>query len=241
MFFILLVTFLAGVVGSWLLFHLNVENPVLRYPLVVLFSYGIFFLCIRLWIEFIKNRKETRCDLDAPDPSGLYDSSTQSCHDNVSVEGGGGEFGGGGASGSYGESAPSIAEPASAPDVAPSVEVGGDAIGAGEAAAGAVSEGGIVLIPIAVVLALVGTLILGSSIYLIYEAPAILSEALFEGVLAVSLIRRVRQLEEGDWVVGVFRATWIPFLVTLAVAIAGALLLVALVPDAVKLSDIWED
>lgn len=106
-------------------------------------------------------------------------------------------------------------------------------------AAGALGDDN-VIVAVIVLIVLVAT-VLASTVYVLYDAPAILSEAAFEGVLAASLIRRARAVSDQTWVGGIFRATWKPFAVTVGVAFFSGLVLHSCFPKAVKLADIlWK-
>jgi uncharacterized membrane protein YgcG len=98
MFAILLATTLSGILLSKVLLILGVVDFRVRYPLSVLFSYLVFFACIRLWLSCIAsaNRAKTSVfdwlDLPGPSPRGGGGSV---------FRGGGGQFSGAGASGSF--------------------------------------------------------------------------------------------------------------------------------------------
>ena len=76
-------------------------------------------------------------------------------------------------------------------------------------------DGGLIAM---VVLIIIISVDLGVGIYMIYEAPFILSEAAFEVVLAASLVRSSRSMNDPDWIGSVFRTTWIPFGISLFLA-----------------------
>jgi len=72
-------------------------------------------------------------------------------------------------------------------------------------------------------------------------APAILSEAAFEGFLAASLIKGTRAMSQQSWAGSIFRTTWIPFAVRLGVAFFSGVVLHDYFPKAVSLADIlWK-
>ena len=74
MFIILLVTILSGVLFSKILLMFNVVNFAIRYPLAVVFSYLVFFACIKLWLICISPSKPGEKSIlewiDFPTPSG---------------------------------------------------------------------------------------------------------------------------------------------------------------------------
>jgi hypothetical protein len=167
--------------------------------------------------------------LDLPSPSS---GGSGGC--NIpSFHGGGGAFDGGGASASFevhSTVASTISEGTSS--VADGV---GDAVGE---AAGAIGEGGIIGIVVIAVLSILIATILGSAVYIFSEAPMILSEAAFEGLLAASLVKKARIIDDKDWIGSVLKTTWKPFAIVLAVAFFAALILHSYFPEATKLSDI---
>ena len=69
-----------------------------------------------------------------------------------------------------------------------------------------------------ILIALLVLAILLATVYVIYAAPAILSEAAFNAALAGALARRTKHVSSGGWVGSVFRATVLPFLAVLILA-----------------------
>lgn len=47
----------------------------------------------------------------------------------------------------------------------------------------------------------------GAGVYLLYEAPFILSEAAFEFVLAASLVSGTKRIDSSDWMGSVLKTT----------------------------------
>ena len=124
------------------------------------------------------------------------------------------------------------------------VEHGSSAVGdsVGDVAGGAVSalgdEGGLAAIVVMTVIGSVVAIVLGAGIYMIYEAPFILSEAAFQVVLAASLVKSSRAMNEPDWIGSVFRTTCIPFGLSLLVACVGALVIHSAYPQVTKISEL---
>ena len=94
-------------------------------------------------------------------------------------------------------------------------------------------EGLIFMIVLIAVVILLG----GIAVYYIYTAPALLSEAAFEAVLAASIARRAKKSEGTGWIGAVTRATVAPFLAVLALSILLGWLAQRRCPEAVKLRD----
>ena len=105
--------------------------------------------------------------------------------------GGGGGFDGGGATESFGEVSNAFTDSSS--DILPgTIETGdgiGDAVGdvVGGVAEGLGDAGGVVAVVVFAALAAILAVVVGAGVYLVYEAPFILSEAAFECILAASL------------------------------------------------------
>jgi hypothetical protein len=235
---ILLATAFSGVLASKLFLAFSVGNFIIRYPLAVLFSYLVFFVCIKLWLLYVSPKRTSHSNLsdwlDVPTPS-----SGGSTGNNIpSFHGGGGEFDGAGASASFDLNSSVAAEvPISTISEGTSsvADGAGDVVGE---AAGAIGEGGIIGIVVLVVLSALIATILGSAVFIFSEAPMILSEAAFEGLLAASLVKKTRIIDDEDWIGSIFKTTWRPFAITLAVAFFAALILHSYFPGATKLSDI---
>lgn len=235
---ILLATAASGVLASKLFLFFNMNNFVLRYPLAVFFAYAVFFLCIKLWLIYVSPAKQKESSLwdhvDIPTPSSGGSGGIPP------LSGGGGQFSGGGASGSF-----DVAEGASSSfemmgetseGASSALEAVGDA--AGEAVGALGEEAGFIGVIVLAALAALLAAVLGSAVYVISEAPVILSEAAFEGMLAVSLVRKARLIDDEDWIGSIFRTTWIPFAITLSVSLVAALVLHRYFPEASRLSDI---
>jgi hypothetical protein len=108
----------------------------------------------------------------------------------------------------------------------------GDTVGD---AVGALGDDDIIAVIVLVIL--IGTILI-STIILLYSAPAILSEAAFEGLLAASLIRRTRTISEKAWAGSVLKTTCKPFAVTIGMAFIAGVILHSHYPNAVRLADI---
>ncbi len=239
---IIIGTALAGLLASKLLLIAHVDNIVVRYPLAVITSYLAFFCFVKLWLSYMASsgvhRTHDMGDAVADTIDGASNLSGGGTPDHGFSGGGGGHIGGGGASGSFDAQ---VDLGAHAHDVIGDTTSHashgiGDAVGhvAGEAASGVAEEGACVLVILGIALAIV----FGAGLYLVYDAPFILSEAAFDFILAASLIRSARRLDDPDWKGSVLRTTWIPFALVLLVSFCGAYILHANHPEAHKLSEI---
>lgn len=232
---ILMATCLSGALFSKLLLLLSVRDPLIRYPLTACLSYLLFFLFIKLWLWYVSTTTQQKAADTADAVTGSADltdiplnlAGRAAPQAAEAFAGGGGDFGGGGASGSFGEAAEAVA----------------DAIGkAGKSVGDKVGdlvpdldEGlGVVLLVLGVLL----TVVFGAGLYLIYSAPAILSEAAFEFLLAGSLVRRSKRMDDPDWMGSVLRATWVPFASVLAISLAVGWVLHAYFPEVERIADL---
>jgi hypothetical protein len=226
-------TALSGLIVSWALLHLNVKSMLARYPVAVICSYLAFFGFIKLWLIYMSSAgssgKSSESLVENADIIDIVPDSLPVGDVNVSLpevagfEGGGGQFQGAGASGLFDHAGEAT-------------DSGGGSIAeaAGDAASGAFDDEGFVLIILGILLAIV----FGAALYLLYAAPAILAEAAFDFALASSLVRSARRMDNPDWMGSVFRATAIPFLIVLLVAIAAAGVGIYACPEATKMSEV---
>jgi hypothetical protein len=244
---ILLATVGAGLLATRVMLALHLHNVIIRYPLAVLVAYLVFFICVKLWLKCIapsivaqargKSSSSVLNIISTPGGSGSGGGSSSTAG---VFRGGGGDFGGGGASGSF-EVVPGALAQGSADAAAGGADAGGGlAEGAGGAVADAASsldldEKGCL---VAVVLLVVAAVFLGAGIFLIVQAPVILSEAAFQFFLAAGLVKGARRMEQGDWLGSVFKATWIPLALTLALALLAGFLMHHYFPGVTRISEL---
>lgn len=198
---ICLLTISSGILMSKAILYLQYPNPAARYFFAVLFSYGIFFGLIYLWLRWHFGPKDSVREesvYDGIDVMNVGDPGIQLSAGTWNGEGG--QFSGGGASGSW-----------DSPTKEPAAKVFDGATDA----AGDLDEGFIILLVIAVIVA-----IFGGTFYIIYQAPEILFEAAFEALLVAGLIRRTKQMKSEGWAFSIFKRTWIPFAIVLVLATA---------------------
>jgi hypothetical protein len=201
----------------------------LRYALAVVGGYFSFLGFVRLWIAYqtrnwsFGRRKAERSDwsgdignVDLPDLSALGELGSGV---NAAFTGGGGDFGGGGASGSFGDALPSE-ESASAVL---------DGVGSGD------GEG------LAIVLALVallgGLLALG---FVVYSSPIMLAEVLLDVAVVGALYRKNQRHQRSHWAAGVLRRTYKPMLVLAFFAAAFGFAVQSLAPEQHTLGAVLE-
>jgi len=229
MFLIVGATFCAGVAATKLLMLGGVDVLALRYALAVCAAYLTFLLLIRIWLWYVSDSGGAELDFGG-DGVNVFDwsGSVPDSISGVDFGGAGGHFGGGGASGSWGDaaSAPLKAVPKgggggsdwSLPDVPD------------------LGEGCVVLLILGV---LVAVLFIAGA-YLIWTAPAILGEVAFEAILATVLARRARKVERGGWIESIWRKTVWTFLAVLALSILLGWYAQKRCPEARRLKDAIE-
>jgi hypothetical protein len=208
MFLITLAMLLSGVLVSKVLWTFGVRALLIRYPVAVLCSYGIFFVLIRLWLWYV-SLKGGRDDSDG---SSSYDE----LDDGLATDGviAGAELATSG-----------VRHTRRAYSKASNFDLGDLSDGDGE---------GLVL----ALLLLVLLALFGSSLYLIWEAPALLTEAAVQMVLATSLRRATRQIDTPDWAGSVLGKTWAPFAIVLFLTFAFATAARHYCPTATRLTEI---
>lgn len=219
------------VVGAmWASAHLQLmlgqESLALRYLLTLGVGYAVFLVVLRLWAGWLVGEEP----LDAGDALDLADAGSdvadaawnaaRSIDFPTLRAGGGGDFGGGGASGDFGDALD-----------------GGSAVGeiAGGVleGAGSLDEGAVVVVPVVIVF-LAGLLILfgaGSLLLLYFGSDVLLAVAVEVAFGYVSARTAVRVVREG-WVETVVRLTWKPLLGTLVCAVLLGALIDHFVPQA---------
>jgi hypothetical protein len=240
---------LSGVVASKLLLGLGVTQILVRYPLAVLLSYLTFFLLIRLWLLYVSPPRpatakqkvdRSSIDLDLSQVDLIDAISTAADVNAVPAEpvfgptfGGGGDFGGAGATDYWGETTPSVVPRVSSS----SISTGGSG---GKSSSGGffdldLGDEGIVLILFLLLL----LIIFGAGAWLVWQAPVILSEAAFEALLVSGLVKASNRIERGNWIGSIFRATFFPFAIVMAMTLIFSAAAHHYCPDAVKLPDIF--
>jgi hypothetical protein len=235
---ILIATVLSGFLASKLLLLIPINSMVIRYPLAVLCSYLVFFLLIKIWLWYISIVKpfessEAVGDIlsNLPDPS----VSGTTIGEAPRWGGGlGGTSGGGGASGSFSGQMSNVQEGLANSSSGSSGSSGGITDAVGDVASG-IDDDSFVLIVLRILLAV----IFGSSLYLLINAPHILSDAAFNFLLATSLIRGYKTMNKPDWVGSVFRTTYIPFFIVLLIATGAAWFIHARFPQVIKISELF--
>lgn len=201
----LLIVSLTGGIGflaSAGLLAAGIEGLAVRYALSCCIAYLGFLCLLWLWLRWSWDW----LDISAPDNTSPAPE----------FSGGGGQFGGGGASGSF--DAPPATTPADAVSMPANASgAGTDAnIGSGFPDLDFGDDFAIPLLVVAIALALVL-----SSLYVVWSAPLLFAELLLDGALAVGLYRKLKRIQSRHWLQSALRRTFWPFLLTTLV-LAGA-------------------
>jgi hypothetical protein len=251
----------SGIITSKTLLMFGVSWMPVRYPIAVVCAYAIFFLLMRLWLwyigisprarDYLAPRSQNRDSKSGSRSSGIsFDlSSVPSSGTGGSNWSGfnGGSSGGGGASDSWSE-ASSTANWLASSEPLPATSGGSFNLGSVSSPSSGSSGGSFDLdlgddgFLAFVVLLLLVTLVLGifgAGAYLIYQAPAIFAEAAFQAALASGLIKASKEIDNTDWKGSVFKATRIPFVIVLALAMAFSLTAHYYCPAATKATEVF--
>ena len=169
--------------------------------------------------------------------------------------GGGGAFSGGGAGGEWAPSPAPVAMPMYTPPAPrPALQGLADAPLRGARGGGGGKSGGGkgfgflddldldddsgAVIAIAL-LALAAAAVVAAASYVLVVAPALLAEVVVDGIVVSGLYRRVRTIDDRQWLRTALRKTWIPtLLIALLLCIVG-FGVQRLVPNALSIGDVW--
>lgn len=203
-----------AVLTTRLMLSAGVAEMWIRYAMALLFAYGAFFIGVWVWLHLSKYGRHLRADWGrrnqwSPDAGldiipNLPISGGSANPVELPFQGAGGGFDGGGAGGSW-----------DVPDTSVALDMPGsgilDGVG-GVADVGDVGdEGGCLLIIAGVLLAIALFAVFGATFYVIYQAPAILAEVIFEVLLGSPLARGAHALDSANWPAVLLKKTWKPF------------------------------
>ncbi|WP_312835102.1 hypothetical protein [Comamonas sp.] len=215
------------------LLHSGVYSMALRYAISLGVGYGVYLLALRLWAAYLvrnayaRKRDDSWADGMDPTPGLQFGEGTPGWE-----AGGGGDFGGGGASGDWVDievsSAASNASEASSSwtDAVDVVDIGG-------------GDEGIVIVPILAVFAglLLAFFGFGALLWLYFGVDVLLSVAV-ELAFSMMTARALVQVERAGWLASAVRLTWKPLLGALVCAVALGALADWWVPDATTLREV---
>jgi hypothetical protein len=242
--FLLALTGMAGFLVSTVLLHLGVTMMAVRYPLAVLSAYCVFLLLLRLWLA-LRRRTESHDDLLHDIGDGLshaFDVGVRVTGDRATPAptfGGGADFGGAGAGGSWSDAAAGI--------MPNSIPGGGCSGGGSSSSMDWVPDLGLdvdldlgegcfwIIVPI---VAIVGVFV--AMFYVVYIAPVFLAEILVDALLLAGLYKRLKGVEPRHWLRSAVRRTLLPALVATALFIAAGYLMGRVAPEARSIGEFWQ-
>ena len=218
--FIVALTGAAGLLCSFLLLHAGVDGMALRYPLALTAAYAFFLFLLWLWLH-------TKADdyADLPDLMDLVPVRGAGNPAHSFTSGGGADFGGGGASASF--DAPGTT---ALPEAKPLSSIG--------KAADSGFDADELVIPLVAVVLAVGLAF--ASLYVVYLAPALFAELLFDGVLSYTLYRHLRAADSSHWLSTAFRRTVLPFGLTAVFLVAVGAAMAAYAPGARSIGEVFQ-
>lgn len=179
--------------------HLGGESLALRYLVSLGVGYLSYLLTIRLWAEALIRRSHA----EVPDVSGLDLPGSQGAWEMPNLptlrSGGGGDFGGGGASGDFSDGAAGVGD-----------GMGELAGGALEAAAGS-DEAAIVVVPVVAVF-LIGCVVFfgAGALVLLYFGWEVLLAVAVELAFSYATARTAVRVTREGWASAAVRLTWKP-------------------------------
>ncbi len=219
MFLLVALTGGCGLLASFGMLRLGLGTTALRYPLALAAAYLFFLFLIWLWL-----RTNARDYLDAVPDANLGGGGGSSEGLPGLRSGGGGDFGGGGASGSF--------------DGAGTVVRDAVPVRSSGASLGDAVDGDGFAIPLLVIALAIGLAV--ASLYVVYIAPVLFAEVLVDGALSYALFRHLRGHDPQHWLVSAFRRTVLPFGLTALFLFAVGAGMAAYAPGAVSVGQVLE-
>ena len=224
---ILFATAMAGATASKVMLIIGINNPAIRYPLTVLFAYIVFFIAVKIWLKIIVGSAliqstSANSSFDIPSDISLPGNISSSTD---TFSGGGGSFSGAGASGSFDGPASSASSGGSGSSFSFDFDADGE---------------GIVVILLLILLGLLLAAVLGAGVYLVYNAPAILSEVAFDSFLAITLTGKTKSMQDDDWIGSVLKGTWKQFAAIFAFTTLTGVAIHVFYPGVTKLSELFK-
>jgi hypothetical protein len=236
----------AGFLSSFALLHLGLRMMWLRYALAIGLAYGAFLGLIGAWLALQRRKLAGRpprsqsgsraLDVVNISPGGIGRGAASGA---ARVAGRGGEYGGGGASAAFSEagvSGPSVVPvpmPVAGNSVTPA-DVAGAGGHAGSGLGGGfnldLDDAVVVVAAIAAVLAAIA-----ASVYVVFTAPALFGEVMFDGALSAGLYRRLRALNHHQWWEDAIRHTAIPVTAVLVFFGAAGYMMQRYAPEAASI------
>lgn len=220
---------------------LGMESLAWRYAVLLPAGYLLYLAVLRLWAGTLLRRDAP----DVPDAPDVVDAAELLADGAGHLSrisripplrtGGGGNFGGGGASGEF--SGPALADGVTLSDVAETAGAAGKTMGAAGEALGAMDEGAVVAVPLLVIVGIV--LALSAGVFALFGVEVLLAVAVELALAGVAGGLAWRRLSEEGWWRCAIRHTWAG---ALGLFVVGVLLGAAIdhwIPAADSLPHAW--
>ena len=233
-------TILVGLATNLLLYRIHLNIFAIRYGLAVITAYAAFVGFIKIWLWYVEYCGRRRSGGTSDDWFNCinFSGSGSSSGSGLSFSGGGGKFGGGGASGGWASESNAQAAPVI---VAPPPRSSSGTSSSSSSSHKSSGGGGLPddlgeLILVVLIIALVCAII-ASFVWIVWAAPTILSEVVFNAVLAGALAHHAHRATCGEWIGGVIKKTAIPFVLVLALSVTMGWWAQHICPSALRLTD----
>ncbi len=198
---------------------LGVDSLALRYLITLSVGYVGYLLVLRAWAARLVRRDAPSGDgsLDVPDISWPSGNGPSGSGQVPMPRTGGGDFGGGGASGDFvGGWTQGLSSKGSSSDSS----VLGDIAGGAADALGSADEGAVVVVPVVAIFLIGAALILGAgSLAMLFFGWDVLLTVAVEIAFSVATARAAVGVEREGWLSAAVRLTWKPLLGALVCAV----------------------
>lgn len=231
-----------GFLASVALHQIGLGSPLVRYPIAVLFAWGVFLALVSVWVWWQRSEnarvENARSAVRRDSSSGSIDlpagGGSGGGGGGSSWGGGGGRFGGAGASDSFAEGP---TEGFASGFVSGSSSGGGSKGGGWDLDLGGGDEIGFVVLLIGIIV--VAAAVFGVVFYAVYSAPTFFAELLIDGGVGTWLYKRADVAHRPDWLTTAMRRSVWPVVVLLVLFVALALVMKNVAPGATTLGQAW--
>jgi hypothetical protein len=210
--------FLATWAISTALLHVGIDRLALRWPIALGAGYLVFLGLLWCWCRWLLSRQEADGDLGIDGPSSFGEARSPGIE-----PGGGGDFGGGGASGDFGPDVPLEAAGEGASKV----------MGTVLDAAGSADEGIVVVVPLAVVIGVAALIAgaIGIAVFGLFGVEVLLGVAVEIAFASASGAWAYRARREG-WLGHALRRTFWPMVLLTVLVLALGITIDQFAPEA---------
>ena len=223
---------------------LGVDTLALRYLVTLSVGYLAYLLVLRAWAARLVRRRESSGDSGGGDLPDLWPNGNSSGGGTSSGGGGGqmplprtggGDFGGGGASGDFGggwTSGLSNAGSGGSSSASSDSSALGDLASGAADAIGSSDEGAVVVVPVVAIFLIGAALIFGAgSLAMLFFGWDVLLTVAVELAFSVATARAAVGVERQGWLTAAVRLTWKPLLGALACAVVLGATIDHFMPD----------